>query len=71
MQAAYLLSDGDIAIRERVRPQHARLDVLVLVHLQVFPERDLGSLALADLFELRPHLEEVVVRAVAAVEPRG
>ena len=65
---AYLLSDGDVAVGKRVSAEHARLDVLVLGHLDVLLEGDSGRQAERDVLEFGPHLEVVQVGAVAVVE---
>lgn len=65
-----LLCDGDVPVRKRIGAEHACLDVLVLVHLQILREYDAGSLPVVNLFELGAHLEKVEVRAVTSIKPR-
>lgn len=64
-----LFCDGDISVGKGVCAEHAGLDVLVFVHLEVLREHHAGTLSVVDLFELRTHLEKVQIGTMTSVEP--
>lgn len=66
-----LVINSHIPVGKGVRPEHARLYVLVLVHIQVLVEGDLRPPTLLDELRLGPHVEEVEIRTVAAIEKSG